>query len=129
MQRRGPRTPRGFGAEHPRRFDRHDNADGLTGRLRDALVNVFHGHSHDSADSVDTALEASERGVHAVKISFVALLLTSIVQVIITAAMGSVALLVDTIHNFSDALTAVPLFIAFRLSRRPANRRYTYGYR
>ena len=39
------------------------------------------------------------------------------------------ALLADTIHNFSDALTAVPLFLAFRLSRRPANRRYTYGYR
>jgi divalent metal cation (Fe/Co/Zn/Cd) transporter len=34
-----------------------------------------------------------------------------------------------TFHNFSDALTAVPLFIAFRLSRRPATRRYTYGYR
>jgi cation diffusion facilitator family transporter len=42
---------------------------------------------------------------------------------------GSVALAADTIHNFSDALTAVPLFIAFRLGQRPANRRYTYGYR
>ncbi len=41
---------------------------------------------------------------------------------------GSVALLADTIHNFTDALTAVPLLIAFRLGRRPANQRYTYGY-
>jgi cation diffusion facilitator family transporter len=40
-----------------------------------------------------------------------------------------VALLADTIHNFSDALTAVPLFVAFRMGRRAANRRYTYGYR
>ena len=41
---------------------------------------------------------------------------------------GSVALLADTVHNFSDALTAVPLWIAFVLSRRAASRRYTYGY-
>jgi cation diffusion facilitator family transporter len=41
---------------------------------------------------------------------------------------GSVALLADTIHNFSDALTAVPLWIAFTLSKRVASRRYTYGF-
>ena len=41
---------------------------------------------------------------------------------------GSVALLADTIHNFADALTAVPLWIAFVLGRRAANKRYTYGY-
>jgi len=41
---------------------------------------------------------------------------------------GSVALLGDTIHNFSDALTAVPLGIAFLLGRRPPTKRYTYGY-
>jgi cation diffusion facilitator family transporter len=92
-------------------------------------MEVFGPHSHDAADSINTALEASERGVRAVTISFVALILTAVVQVIIIAATGSVALVADTIHNFSDALTAVPLFMAFRLSRRPANRRYTYGYR
>jgi cation diffusion facilitator family transporter len=54
---------------------------------------------------------------------------TALLQVVVVVLTGSVALLADTIHNFSDALTAVPLFIAFRLSRRPANRRYTYGYR
>jgi cation diffusion facilitator family transporter len=37
-------------------------------------------------------------------------------------------LLADTIHNFSDALTAIPLGIAFILGRRLATRRYTYGY-
>lgn len=41
---------------------------------------------------------------------------------------GSVALLGDTLHNVADALTAVPLLIAFRLARRPATKRYTYGY-
>src|SRR5258706_10495188 len=41
---------------------------------------------------------------------------------------GSVGLLADGIHNVSDALTAIPLWIAFMLARRPATRRYTYGY-
>jgi cation diffusion facilitator family transporter len=62
-------------------------------------------------------------------VSFAALMVTALVQVVIVVATGSVALLADTIHNFSDALTAVPLFLAFRLSRRPPNSRYTYGYR
>nr|BFD80618.1 hypothetical protein StreXyl84_00190 [Streptomyces sp. Xyl84] len=44
------------------------------------------------------------------------------------ALSGSVALLGDTIHNGADALTALPLGIAFVLGRRAANRRYTYGY-
>jgi cation diffusion facilitator family transporter len=78
---------------------------------------------------MDSALEASQRGVRAVAISFLVLSVTSMVQAVIVAATGSVALLADVVHNFSDALTAVPLFIAFRLSRRPASRRYTYGYR
>ena len=90
---------------------------------------LHHAHSHDAVDSIDAALESDRRGIRAVKISFAALMVTAIVQLIIVAATGSVALLADTIHNFSDALTAVPLFIAFRLGRRAANRRYTYGYR
>ncbi len=62
------------------------------------------------------------------RISFVALLVTSAVQLAVVLLSGSVALVADTIHNFSDALTAIPLFLAFRLARRPPNRRYTYGY-
>jgi cation diffusion facilitator family transporter len=86
-------------------------------------------HHHDAAHRVDSALEASERGLRAVKISFLTLMLTAAVQAVLIVATGSVALLADTIHNLSDALTAVPLFIAFRVSRRRATRRYTYGYR
>jgi cation diffusion facilitator family transporter len=63
-----------------------------------------------------------------VKISLVVLLVTAGVQVVVVVFTGSVALLADTIHNFSDALTAVPLWIAFAISRRAATRRYTYGY-
>jgi cation diffusion facilitator family transporter len=90
---------------------------------------LFMPHSHDSADSIDSAIESSAKGIRAVKISLVALMVTALLQVLLVLVTGSVALLADTIHNFSDALTSVPLWIAFILGRRAANRRYTYGYR
>ncbi len=62
------------------------------------------------------------------KISLLALGATSIAQLVIVVISGSVALLADTIHNFSDALTAIPLWIAFALGTKAATRRYTYGY-
>ena len=96
--------------------------------LRGFVLSLCRPHSHDAADSVDSALESSTEGIRAVKISLVALGVTAIAQLIVVLITRSVALLADTIHNFSDALTAIPLWIAFVLSRRPANRRYTYGY-
>jgi cation diffusion facilitator family transporter len=92
------------------------------------LTHVLTPHSHDSADSLDPALESSARGIRAVKISLVGLGITAVLQLLVVMVSGSVALLADTIHNFSDALTAVPLWIAFVLGRRAATRRYTYGY-
>ena len=94
-----------------------------------ALKHIFTPHSHDAADSVDDALESSAKGIHAVKVSLAALMITAVAQLWLVLITGSVALLADTIHNFSDALTAVPLWIAFILGRRAANRRYTFGYR
>ncbi|WP_411283627.1 cation diffusion facilitator family transporter [Lapillicoccus sp.] len=102
----------------------HDHAGGLKG----FVLSIFRPHSHDAADSVDAALEASSEGIRAVKISLVGLGVTALLQLAVVLVTGSVALLADTIHNFSDALTAIPLWIAFVLSRRAANRRYTYGY-
>ncbi|WP_409465169.1 cation diffusion facilitator family transporter [Amycolatopsis sp. GA6-003] len=84
-------------------------------------------HSHDSADRLDTALETSRRGIRALIWSFAALFGTAVIQLALVAVTGSVALLGDTIHNFADALTALPLGIAFALGRRAATRRYTYG--
>ena len=98
------------------------------GGLRGVLHSLFVPHSHDAADSVDDALEASNQGIRAVKLSLGLLGLTALLQVGIVVISGSVALLADTIHNFSDALTAVPLWVAFVIGRRPASRRYTYGY-
>lgn len=92
------------------------------------LASVFRPHGHDPADSVDQALESSIRGIRALKVSFVVLLVTGVLQGLVAAASGSVALLADTVHNFSDAFTAVPLGLAFWLSRRPASRRFTYGF-
>ncbi|MGW3963548.1 cation diffusion facilitator family transporter [Amycolatopsis sp. NPDC005003] len=84
-------------------------------------------HSHDSADRVDHALETSRRGIRALAWSFAALSVTAVAQLVLVLVTGSVALLGDTIHNFADALTAVPLGVAFLLGRRAATRRYTYG--
>ncbi len=102
----------------------HEHAAGLKG----VLQGIFAPHSHDAADSIDDALEASGAGIRAVKTSLVVLGLTAVLQVVVVAVSGSVALLADTIHNFSDALTAVPLWVAFVLSRRAATKRFTYGY-
>jgi cation diffusion facilitator family transporter len=87
------------------------------------------GHSHDPADSIDDALTSDVRGIRAVKLSLVGLGITAVAQLAVVLVSGSVALLADTIHNFSDALTAVPLWIAFALGSRAATRRYTFGYR
>jgi cation diffusion facilitator family transporter len=102
--------------------------DGRGGRVGAALREVFAPHSHDASDSIDGALESSAAGIRAVKISLLALGVTAVVQLVIVLLSGSVALLADTVHNFSDALTAVPLWIAFVLGRRAATRRYTYGF-
>lgn len=92
------------------------------------MAQLFIPHSHDAADSVDSALESSAVGIRAVKVSLIGLAATAAMQVVIAVVSGSIALAADTIHNFSDALTAVPLWIAFSLGRRAATRRYTYGY-
>jgi cation diffusion facilitator family transporter len=102
----------------------HDQPKGLRGVVKE----IFAPHSHDAADSVDNALESSAIGIRAVKISLLALALTAAVQLAIVIVSGSIALAADTIHNFSDALTAVPLWVAFALGRRAPTRRYTYGF-
>ncbi|GAU67864.1 putative cation efflux protein [Streptomyces sp. NBRC 110611] len=85
-------------------------------------------HGHAGLDKVDVAMESSRAGMRALWLSLGVLGLTGVVQAVIVVLSGSVALLGDTIHNLADALTAVPLGIAFVLGRRVANRRYTYGY-
>lgn len=92
------------------------------------IKEIFAPHSHDAADSVDDTLESTAAGIRTVKISLLVLRLTALIQIVIVVMSGSVALAADTIHNFADALTAVPLWIAFALGAKPATRRYTYGF-
>lgn len=96
------------------------------------------GHSHESDHkrdahvhthgTTDPSILTTERGIWAIKWSLVGLLVTALFQVVIVLLSGSVALLADTIHNFGDASTAIPLWIAFRLARRKPSKRFTYGY-
>lgn len=106
----------------------HDHGSGPLGRLAGSISGLVGGHSHDSAEQVDEAMEANAAGRRALWISLAVLALTAGVQAAIVSFTGSVALLGDTLHNVADALTAVPLLIAFWLARRPPNSRYTYGY-
>lgn len=84
-----------------------------------------HDHSHGA---IDPTILTTQRGIWAVKWSFVGLFATAVFQILVVLVSGSVALLADTIHNFGDAATAVPLWIAFRLARRKPTKRFTYGY-
>ncbi|GIK36721.1 MAG: cation transporter [Chloroflexota bacterium] len=83
-----------------------------------------HGHQHGV---VDPSIISTERGIWAIKWSFIGLFITALLQVGVVIFTGSVALLADTIHNFGDAATAVPLWIAFSLAKRKPSSRFTYG--
>ena len=83
----------------------HDHAEGA------------HGHSHGL---IDDSIKRSREGVRAVSLSLAALGLASILQALVFAASGSIALLADLIHNGGDALTAIPLGIAFLMHSRKA---------
>jgi cation diffusion facilitator family transporter len=85
-------------------------------------------HSHDAKDSLDQALEASHDGIRAVTVSLIILLVTAGLQAVVVVASGSVALLGDTLHNAADGLTAIPLWLAFRVGRRASTQRFTYGF-
>jgi len=102
----------------------HDHPRGLRG----LITQIFAPHSHDAADSVDHALESSAAGIRAVKISLLVIGFTVVAQIVVVVMSGSVALAADSVHNFSDAMTAVPLWIAFALGTKAATRRYTYGF-
>jgi cation diffusion facilitator family transporter len=106
----------------------HEHGSWVWSRLRHAASEMVGRHSHDTADQVDDVLEADAAGRRALLIGLAGLAVTAAIQAVVVVLSGSVALLGDTLHNIADALTAVPLLIAFRLTRRPATKRFTYGY-
>jgi cation diffusion facilitator family transporter len=103
----------------------HVGADGAHRHGHDRHHFDGDGHSHDHGHShglVHDSIKRSREGVRAVLISLGVLGVVAVVQTLIFAASGSVALLADLIHNFGDALTAVPLGIAFLLRAERAER-------
>jgi len=110
------------GEDHDHDHDHAHEDSGLLGHLP-----FFHSHSHGSP-TVDTALEGSGEGLRTLALSLAGLAITAAFQLVIAMASGSAGLLADTIHNFTDALTALPLGLAFWAGRRAPTRRYTYGY-
>ena len=119
----------GHDHHHHDHHHHHDRAGaGAPAGWRHRLGHLVAPHSHDSTDKVDSAMEASGAGMRALWISLAVLGGTAALQALVAWWSGSVALLGDTLHNVADALTAVPLGIAFLLGRRAPNRRYTYGY-
>ena len=115
---------RGHDHDHGRPHPHEHRHHGLWARLRHAIGP----HSHDHDRAVDPVLESSAEGLRTLWISLAGLAATALAQAVVVALSGSVALLGDALHNAADALTAVPLGIAFLLSRRLPTRRYTYGY-
>lgn len=89
------------------------------GDLHDHEHDGHHGHSHGL---VDPSIVRSRAGVKAVTLSLAVLLVTSLVQLAVFLLSDSVALLTDVIHNGGDALTAIPLGIAFVLRSRRGER-------
>jgi len=98
-------------------------------RHHDDHAHHHHGHGHGHTHGVvDPTIATSDRGIFAIKWSFVILAVTAALQLAVVLVSGSVALLADTIHNIGDATTAIPLWIAFLLARRKPSARFTYGY-
>jgi cation diffusion facilitator family transporter len=85
----------------------------------------IHGPSHGS---IDPSIVSTNKGIWAVKWSFIILMTTFLIQIIIVLYTGSVALLADTIHNLGDAVTAIPLGIAFLFALRKPSKSFTYGF-
>lgn len=107
---------------------RRETNGGRSGRLA-ALRTLLRPHSHDLADQIDSAIQASAAGIAVTKLTLAILLGTAALQLVIALVSDSVSLLADTVHNVADALTSVPLWIAFVVGRRARTRRFPYGFR
>jgi cation diffusion facilitator family transporter len=103
--------------------------------LSEVLSHGSHGHGHDDDGGhghthgvINPTIATTERGIWAIKWSFVILAITAALQIAVAMVTGSVALLADTIHNVADATTAIPLWVAFKLAQRKPTETFTYGY-
>ena len=86
-----------------------------------------HGHGHEHG-KVDADLYGNQAGLRAVQISTAGMFIVAAIQFAIAGIGGSAGLFADALHNLGDVFTTVALWIAFVISSRTANQRYTYGY-
>jgi divalent metal cation (Fe/Co/Zn/Cd) transporter len=105
--------------EHDQGHERDGHRRGHDEHQHDHRGHGDHGHSHGL---VDPSIKRSRAGVRAVLVSLAVLGVAAVAQTLVFALSGSVALLADLIHNFGDALTAVPLGIAFIMRSERAER-------
>lgn len=110
-------------AEHGHAHNEHHHSKGILGWITSKFA-----HSHSIAEKTDTAMESHSLGIQTLKKTLMILGLAALFQLIIVVMSGSVALMADMIHNFADASTSLPLWLAFALAKRGSNRRFTYGY-
>lgn len=116
---------------HDHDHSHHNHGGGIIGVIGAALHLPGFGHDHDHGYTelaADAALHDNALGIRTVWLALLALGITTVLQIVIYVASGSVALLADTVHNLGDALNSIPLLVAFYLARRAATRRYTYGF-
>src|SRR3989440_11206312 len=109
--------------DHDHEHDEHEhdeNAHGGHGHGHGG-----HGHEHGR---VDADLYGNREGLRAVQISTAGMFAVAAIQFIIAGIGGIAGLFADALHNLGDVLTTVALWIAFVISNRAANQRYTYGY-
>lgn len=109
--------------------DHHHHSNNILVTIAMALhlPGFTHDHSHTEL-AADSAILDNQLAIRTVWLALLALGITTVLQIFIYAASGSVALLADTVHNLGDALNSIPLLVAFYFARRTANRRYTYGF-
>lgn len=105
--------------------DHHHHDENIFKRI---LNIFFHTHAHTDHEMLSVQ-DTTDEGIRAVKLSFLGLMITALLQVLVVTYTQSVALLADTVHNFSDAFSSIPLWIAFALTKKAVkNSKYPYGY-
>jgi cation diffusion facilitator family transporter len=105
---------------HAHDHEEHDHHHGHSGHDEEG-----HGHEHGK---IDADLYGNSAGLRAVRISTVGMFIVAAIQFTIAWIGGSAGLFADALHNFGDVFTTIALWIAFVISNRAANQRYTYGY-
>src|SRR6266487_185066 len=105
--------------------EEHDHDHGEHDHEHDGHGHGGHGHEHGR---VDADLYGNRAGLRAVQISTAGMFIVAAIQFVIAGIGGSAGLFADALHNLGDVLTTVALWIAFVISNRAANQRYTYGY-